>query len=77
MEFDGTIDSCDAASGTAIVTMENHAVGCKQLAAGDCSSGQTDTLDNNMPQFTVHGGVFELVRLDAATDCAAVVAALP
>jgi hypothetical protein len=77
MEFDGTVDTCDSAVGDAVITMENHAVGCATVGGGSCSDGQTTTLDNNMPQFVVQGGSFELVRLADGADCAAVFAALP
>lgn len=77
MEFDGAIDACDAASGSATVTMENHAVGCRQVGGSPCSSGQTDTLDGNMPQFMVMGGQFDLVRLPDGAACGDVLAELP
>jgi hypothetical protein len=77
MEFDGTIDTCDTAVGEATITMENHSVGCGMVGGGQCSDGQTTTLDNNMPQFVVMGGDFELVRLPDGAACDAVFAALP
>ena len=77
MEFDGIIDTCDTASGGATVTMENHAVGCRTVGGGTCSSGQTDTLDNNMPQFMVLGGHFALARLPDGATCADAVAEFP
>jgi hypothetical protein len=77
MEFDGTVDTCDSAVGEATITMENHSVGCAMTTGGDCSDGQTTTLDNNMPQFVVMGGDFELVRLADGAACDAVFAALP
>lgn len=81
MEFDGTVDTCDSALGEATITMENHSVGCATVAGADtqgqCSDGQTTTLDNNMPQFVVMGGDFELVRLADGAACDAVFAALP
>lgn len=77
MEFNGTVDTCDSAVGDATITMENHAVGCATVGGGACSDGQTTTLDNNMPQFVVQGGSFELLRIAEGADCAAVFAALP
>jgi hypothetical protein len=77
MEFDGAIDTCDAASGLADVTMQNHAVGCRQVGGTPCSSGQTDTLSNNMPQFEAHGGVFDLVRIPDGSNCASVLSTFP
>jgi hypothetical protein len=77
MAFDGIIETCDTANGGATVTMENHAVGCRMVGGGVCSSGQTDTLDNNMPQFMVLGGHFELARLPDGATCADAVAEFP
>ena len=77
MEFDGTIDSCDSASGNASMAMENHNVGCRVLGGGECSAGQTGTLDNNLPIFSVLGGSFDLVRLSDGAGCQDVFAALP
>lgn len=77
LEFDGTIDTCDAASGDASVTMENHNVGCATVGGGSCSDGQTTTLDNNLPEFIIDGGAFELVRLPDGAGCSDVFAALP
>ena len=77
MEFNGIIEDCDNASGGAIVTMENHAVGCRTVGGGECSSGQTDTLDNNMPAFMVQGGMFQLARIADGATCADAVAEFP
>lgn len=77
MEFDGVIQDCDSAAGDVSMTMENHAVGCKIAGGGTCSAGQTGTLDNNMPVFSVQSGVFSLVRLDGAASCEDVLGALP
>jgi hypothetical protein len=77
MELDGVIDSCDTASGSADVVMQNHAVGCRQVGGSPCSSNQTDMLSSNMPQFQTHGGVFDLVRLPSGSGCAAVLSTLP
>ncbi|MBX7081079.1 MAG: hypothetical protein K1X88_17900 [Nannocystaceae bacterium] len=77
LEFDGMIDSCDDASGAATISMENHNVGCATVGGGSCSDGQTTTLDNNLPQFIIDGGSFELVRLSDAASCDDVFAALP
>jgi hypothetical protein len=77
MEFNGIVEDCDNASGGATVTMENHAVGCRMVGGGECSSGQTDTLDNNLPQFMVNGGHFQLARLPDGATCADAVAEFP
>ncbi|MCH9686054.1 MAG: hypothetical protein K0V04_31760 [Deltaproteobacteria bacterium] len=77
MEFMGTVDDCDSASGEAFITMENHNVGCNIVGGGNCSDGQTTTLDNNLPQFSINGGVFDLVRLPDGAVCTDVFAALP
>jgi hypothetical protein len=77
MEFMGTVDSCDTASGVADVTMENHAVGCRTVGGGACPSGNVDTLDGNMPQFMVMGGQFDLARLPAGATCSDVLAEYP
>lgn len=77
MEFDGIIDDCDSAGGSAVVTMENHAVGCATVGGGECTTAQTDTLDGNMPQFMVAGGNFDLARMADGATCADVIAALP
>ncbi|HWB75851.1 MAG TPA: hypothetical protein VG755_12875, partial [Nannocystaceae bacterium] len=77
LEFDGAIDTCDAASGDANITMENHNVGCATVGGGSCSDGQTTTLDNNLPVFAISGGSFELVRLPDGSGCDAVFGALP
>jgi hypothetical protein len=77
LELDGVADTCDEASGEATVDMQNHAVGCDVAGGGQCSDGQTTTLDNNLPVFEIQGGTFELVRVDDGSDCAAVLAALP
>lgn len=77
MEFDGVVSSCDAAGGDVTMTMENHAVGCRVAGGGECSSGQTGTLDNNMPVFEVQTGVFQLQKIADGGTCADVLAALP
>ena len=77
MEFNGTVDTCDSAAGEATLTMENHSVGCEITGGGQCSDGQTTTLDNNLPEFVISGGSFELLRLDDGAGCDAVFAALP
>ncbi len=77
MEFDGVVSSCDAAGGDVMMTMENHAVGCRVAGGGECSDGQTGTLDNNMPVFQVQTGVFQLQRIADGGTCADVFAALP
>ena len=77
LELDGTVDSCDSASGDATITMENHNVGCATVGGGNCSDGQTSTLDNNLPVFAIEGGTFEMVRLADGSQCDAVFSALP
>jgi hypothetical protein len=78
MEFDGVISSCDEAGGDVSMTMENHAVGCKIAGgSGECTGGQTGTLDNNMPVFQVQTGVFQLRRIADGGTCSDVFAALP
>ncbi len=77
MEFMGTVDDCDSASGEAFITMENHNMGCNVLGGGTCTDGQTTTLDNNLPQFQVNGGNFDLVRLPDGAACTDVFGVLP
>ena len=77
MSFDGVIDTCDSASGSASMVMENHALGCRILGGGSCSSGQTGTLDGNLPVFEPQGGTFELKRLPDGANCQDVFAATP
>ena len=77
MAFDGVIDTCDSASGSATMSMENHALGCRVLGGGSCSGGQTGTLDGNLPVFQIQGGSFELERVPDGATCEDVFALFP
>jgi len=77
LELDGQLDSCDAASGSAFVEIDQHVVGCHVDGRDECSRSQVDLIDRNLPTFDVYGASFELQRMPDSYDCDAIMAELP
>lgn len=78
MTLTGKRTSCDAHSGTAMVTaFDNHVVGCHIKDGNVCNATQADFVDQNRMRYMVTSATYEAKVVPDDASCGDVRAALP
>ena len=76
-QFQGAIDDCNTISGVVSRgSVQARAVHCEARnvvgITGRCTEPQIDFIDNNVPDWAVQGGTFEVARLPTGSGCPSV-----
>lgn len=73
-----TRTSCDEAAGTEVfMHFDNHVVGCRVSAGGDCTPSQVKFVDDNRSIYTVTSATIKATAIKSDATCADVRRALP